>query len=280
MTSRALVLGAGGLTGIAWETGLLLGLQRSGVYLGSIDLLVGTSSGATVAAQFATGCPLAELYKTQLASPKKSAEIAVEVDLKALNKEYVEARRGAKSRKEARSRIGALALETETASERERRSIISSRLPVKRWPEKPLLITAVDAHSGDPIVFDRGSRVRLVDAVTASCAVPGIWPPVTIDKRRYIDGSTRSNANADLAKGISRILVVTPCRSVEAASGLTAQVKMLRRRSEVEVVLLDRDSKAAVAVDRLNPAHMAEAAKAGLRQGAVLAPFVADLWDV
>ena len=54
------------------------------------------------------------------------------------------------------------------------------------------------------MVFDAASDVRLLDAVGASCAVPGIWPPVTINGRRYIDGGIRSAANADLAAGCDR----------------------------------------------------------------------------
>src|SRR5919199_1718799 len=50
---RALVLGGGGITGIAWELGLLAGLRRLGTDLGDADLIVGTSAGAYVGAVLA-----------------------------------------------------------------------------------------------------------------------------------------------------------------------------------------------------------------------------------
>src|SRR5262249_58571603 len=67
MTRRALVLGAGGETGIAWEVGLLAGLAAHGVDLAAADLVVGTSAGAGVAARINSGVSLAALYEQQLA---------------------------------------------------------------------------------------------------------------------------------------------------------------------------------------------------------------------
>ena len=62
-----------------------------------------------------------------------------------------------------------------------------------------MLITAVDAHTGEPVVFDRHSGVDLVDAVAASCSSGFAY---SIGDNRYIDGGYRSNAeNADLAAG-------------------------------------------------------------------------------
>jgi NTE family protein len=58
----ALVLAGGGVAGIAWETGFLLGIQDVAPMLASrlvgADMLLGTSAGATVAAQIGSGAPL------------------------------------------------------------------------------------------------------------------------------------------------------------------------------------------------------------------------------
>jgi len=98
--------------------------------------------------------------------------------------------------------VGAtFALATDTVTEPERRRVIECRLPSHEWPSRALKTVAVDAGSGEPRVLDSASGVSLVDAVTASTAVPGVWPPATIEGRRYIDGGVRSSANADCALG-------------------------------------------------------------------------------
>ena len=99
-----------------------------------------------------------------------------------------------------------------TPPEQERIDVIGSRLVSTEWPERPLVVTAVDTETGEFTTFDRDSGVPLVSAVAASCAVPGVYPPVTIDGRRYMDGGMRSAANADLAQGYDRLVVLAPIR--------------------------------------------------------------------
>ena len=67
---RGLALGGGGVTGIAWETGLLLGLQDLGVDVTVADTVVGTSAGSVVGAQVTTGISLSDLFDYQVAKPK------------------------------------------------------------------------------------------------------------------------------------------------------------------------------------------------------------------
>ena len=103
-----------------------------------------------------------------------------------------------------RRRMGASALNMDAASDgswqTQWRATVASRLPSQHWPERTVLITAVDACTGEPVVFDRHSGVDLVDAVAASCSS---GPPYWIGDNRYIDGGYRSNAeNADLASRI------------------------------------------------------------------------------
>jgi NTE family protein len=112
--------------------------------------------------------------------------------------------------KAIRTRIGAYALAAPTVPEAERRANIAARLPSHTWPKPRLLIVAVDTATGEEYIMDRESGVSLVDAVAASCAVPGIRPPVTIAGRRYMDGGMRSTTNADLAKGYDRVLILNP----------------------------------------------------------------------
>jgi NTE family protein len=214
-TSTALVLAGGGVAGIAWELGVLRGLADVDPGLAdrvlAADLVVGTSAGSSVAAQITSGVPLEELYEAQLRP--ETAEIEVDVDLAALVARVNAAMQGAAGTEDAGRRIGALALATPTIDPALRRAAIDARLPVKTWPQRRVLVPAVDAESGELAVFSRDSGVALVDAVAASCAVPGVWPTVEIDGRRYMDGGTRSMANSDLAAGADRVLVVLPTRA-------------------------------------------------------------------
>ena len=157
MGRRALVLGGGGVTGVAWETGLIAGLADLGIDLAAADVIVGTSAGSVTGADLTSGQELTALYQAQLAPP-----------------------------------------------------VIEARLRVGDWPAKVLKVTAVDARTGEFVVFDSAGDAGLVDAVGASCAVPGVWPPVTIGDRRFVDGGLRSIANADLAAGYERVVIVAP----------------------------------------------------------------------
>ena len=200
---RALVLAGGGVAGIAWELGVLHGIGEEDpellAGLRRADVVIGTSAGSAVAAQITSGALIADLYSAQL--DERSSELEVDLDLEELMDRFVRATTGATDPEDMRRRIGALALETPTVSEAARRAAITARLPEKTWPSGTLLLTAVEAGSGRPTVFTKDSGVDLVDAVAASCAVPGVWPPVAIGDHRYIDGGVRSVTNADLAAG-------------------------------------------------------------------------------
>src|ERR1700722_6310030 len=191
---HALVLGGGGVAGIAWIPGLLAGLADAGDDVSGADVLIGTSAGAAAAAQSGSGLPLAELLARQTDPAKQAAEIPAEVNLATLGEEIGGYLAGVTSPQQILQRVGAYALEAQTVPEAARRAVIESRLPAHAWPDRPILLTAVDAESGELRVFDRDSGVSLVDAVVASCAVPGIWPPVTIGGRRSIAGGGRSAA--------------------------------------------------------------------------------------
>ena len=99
---------------------------------------------------------------------------------------------------------------TATVSEAVRRDVIAQRLPSHDWPHRDLRITAIDIGTGELVAFDRHSGVELVDAVAASCAVPGAWPPVTIGERRYMDGGVGSTMNLKLAADCDAVVVLVP----------------------------------------------------------------------
>src|SRR3954447_10672939 len=270
----ALVLGGGGITGIAWEIGVLAGLAEAGVDLSNADLVVGTSAGSVVGAQLTSGAALEWLYERQLEPPER--EKVARMTRAALARYGWAMLRSRGKDVEFRRRVGALALAAEKAGrtppEQERLDVIGARLVSTQWPERALIITTVDAVTGEFRTFDRDSGVPLLQAVAASCAVPGVYPPVTIDGRRYVDGGMRSAANADLAQGYDRLVVLAPIpRGVGPVASVDAQVTGMVSRGAGgvpggAVVVRDRASRTAIGRNVLDPAARAPSARAGRAQ--------------
>lgn|SRR5487761_2410096 len=274
---RALVLGGGGVTGVAWETGLLLGLAEAGVNLSMADVFVGTSAGSVVAAQVTSGASLDQLYAAQVAAA--SGEIATRMSGAALVR-FMVAMAWPGDPQRARARLGHAAMRAKTIPEVERRAVIASRLPKNDWPQQRLLITSVNAATGAAVVFDRDSGVSLIDAVAASCAVPLVWPPVTINGHRYIDGGVRSVANVDLVKGCDRVVVLAPTTAaLRRADRPDAQVAGLGAGIRSIIVSPDAASRAAIGPNVLDPARRALVAQAGRAQAAAVADQIHKVWS-
>jgi NTE family protein len=279
MTARALVLGGGGVAGTAWEIGLLAALAEHGVDVRDADLVVGTSAGSVVGTLLLTGPDLAELEARHLAPA--AAEPTPRFDATVMMTRIAEALAGVADDQQARARVGALALDTPTVPEAERRAVIAGRIGEPGWPEHRLVVTAVDTADGSFAAFDAGSGVALVDAVAASCAVPLVWPPITIGGRRYIDGGMRSVTNADLATGCDRVLVVAPFVPPDSPLGFTLDQEVAGLRdggARVEVVLADDAALQAFGTNPLDPATRAPSARAGRAQAARVLAAVRDLW--
>ena len=187
-----------------------------------------------------------------------------------------------------RRRMGAAALEMDAASDgsaqTQWRATVAARLPSQHWPQRTMLIMAVDAHTGEPVVFDRHSGVDLVDAVAASCANGFGVPPYSIGDNRYIDGGYRANVNADLAAGYGRVLVISPLggrtrKPLEWGMHLAAQADELRARgSRVETIFPDSDSQTHSAVNLMDLSTRPSAVRAGYNQGKALAVQLTEFW--
>jgi NTE family protein len=264
MTTRALVLGGGGLAGIAWETGILAGLAAAGVDVADADFVLGTSAGSVVATQVATGVALDVQLARQVDPALQVRELApAGTDHLAMLEELLSGTDGDPA--ELRRTLGKVALEADTVPEVARREVIASRLPVHEWPDHHLAVVAVEAVSGEPVVFDRESGVDLVDAVAASCAVPAVWPPVTIGALRYVDGGVRSINNIDLAPGYDRVLVLA---AMTDPATETQVAWLTDRGAQVEVITPDERATEVMMADPLAPSVRAPAANAGLDQAA------------
>ncbi len=278
MDNRALVLGGGGVTGAAWELGLLAGLAALGVDLAGADLVVGTSAGAVTGAQLRSGVPLDSLYERQLAP--QAGEISARLG-PAVIARMAWIMLTSRDQVRARARLGAMALRAGTVPEADRQRVFERRLTSADWPARPLLLTAIDARTGEFVVFDAAGEASLVQAVGASCAVPGVWPPVTIGSRRFIDGGMRSPANADLAAGFDRVVVIAPLgRGTARIAGPQVQAAELRA-SGARVAVIQPDAAARMAIGRnvLDLARRAAAARAGRVQAASAAAAVRAVWS-
>ncbi len=275
--SRALVLGGGGVTGIAWELGVVAALHEAGIELAAADLIVGTSAGATVAAQITSGAPFEDLIAMQLR--EDTTELAVDLDLDALIEIFSVLADDALDPDQRRARVGALALAADTITPAARREIIAARLPSHEWPDQPMIITAVDATSGAFLPITRETGIPLVDAVTASCAVPGIWPPSAFDGRRFLDGGVRSSTNADLAEGVDTVLVLTPMDTEMTRPLDRHEVPDLELAgSAVALLRGDADALDAIGPNPLDPSRRRAAYEAGRRQGEAASDDIGWLW--
>jgi NTE family protein len=289
---RALVLGGGGSAGNAWLIGVIAGLFEAGLDVTDADLIIGTSAGSTAAAQITSATPTELLAHILGAAPQpRTAPVEsdggrVAIGPAANHMEKTSRIIGAAAdAADMRRRMGAAALEMDSASDRAGqtrwRATVAARLPSQQWPQRPVFITAVDARTGEPAVFDRHSGVDLVDAVAASCASSFAY---SIGDNRYIDGGYRRNENADLAAGYGRVLVLSPFggrsrHPPDWGMHLATQVDELRARgSNVETIFPDSNSRDAFGVNMMDPSTRPPAARAGYNQGRALAEQLTEFW--
>ena len=278
-TKRALVLAGGGLAGIAWEIGVLRGIAdaspETADALRESDVLVGTSAGSTVAAQLISELSLDALFERQLET--STTELNPNVGIEQITELFLTAMMQPGSKAEKLQRIGSVALATETFPEIVRREVIEHRLPEHEWPERVLRITAIDTATGELVTLDRNSGVNLVDAVAASCAVPGVWPPVTIGGARYMDGGVGSTVNIELAADCDVVVALLPQgRTSPSPFGTGAVEEVDNFAGSAFGVFADDASLDAFGPNPLDPACRAPSASAGRVQGKRIAGEIAD----
>jgi NTE family protein len=279
VTKRALVLAGGGVAGIAWEIGVLRGIADASPAtahaLRESDVLVGTSAGSTVAAQLISRLSLDELFDRQIEA--SSNELNPNVGIEAITELFLTAMTQPGSKAEKLQRIGSVALSTETVSEIVRRQVIEHRLPEHDWPQRILRISAIDTATGELVTLDRNSGVNLVDAVAASCAVPGVWPPVTIGGHRYMDGGVGSTVNLELAADCDVVVALLPQgRTSPSPFGTGAVEEVDNFAGSAFGVFADDGSLEAFGRNPLDPACRAPSARAGREQGKRVAGEVAE----
>ena len=285
----ALVIGGGGAAGNAGAIGIVAGLAEAGVDLTELaDLVIGTSSGATAAVHVRSGIPPAELYAAVVSAPAGGGRPQQGLSgLEPVLDRLREIGAAATTAAGMRQALGAYGLERDAAFGPEviekRRALVASRLPSPEWPERPMIIVTVEAHTGEVALLDRASGIALVDAVTASTAMPGLGPTHPVNGRNYVNGGVRSGDNADLASGYANVVVLSPFggwadapvppgqfEGLRKMPGMDvkSQVAALREQgSRVELLIPDPDSRAAMGIDQTDPATRIPSARAGFEQG-------------
>jgi NTE family protein len=291
----ALVLGGGGAAGNAWQMGVIAGLADAGYDLTELaDLVIGTSAGSTAAAGVRSGMTAADLYAAALVAPPRAggaggaAQTSTQRPPSLSQQELFERLRSigaaASSAEELHKALGAFALDSDSVlrpGAEQRRALVASRLPSQEWPERPMLVVALDAHTGELVTFDRDSGVELADAVTASTALPGGTATHIIDGVHYINGGVRSAENADLAAGYATVIVLSPFGGADwvrpgrfegirrfPGYELDDQVEALRAQgSRVVVITPDPASLEAMGANQMDPATRPPSARAGFAQG-------------
>jgi NTE family protein len=295
--SRALVLGGGGPVGIGWEAGLVTGLADNGVDLTPADLVLGTSAGSVVGAHLRLGTDLAAWAKERTeAAERGELNVPSMADIPAGQIEglinAVTQAFKTDGPEPGRAVIGRFAVEAETIMTPERQMSYFAELKGRDWPDR-FRCTAVDTESGKFVVWDGDSGIDLGVAVAASCAVPGIFPAVSVLGKRYMDGGMRSSINADMAKGHDTALVIVVVDH-ELPPGLNdPRVQLMASRQQAE---LDELIKNGTAVDVIGPdqelreltvwgldlmdtGRAAAAFEAGRRRGEAEAPRLVERWS-
>ena len=281
--SFALVLGGGGVVGVAWEVGVLAGLADAGIDPASAELVVGTSAGSVVGTQLRQGRSIEALVAEQRESHADANSPPPTTDLTPLI-EIFETLRSAKRRTpEVLREVGRKAIAAETQPEADWVGRFSSIVGEGDWPDRDLWITAVDCATGQRRVWTAADRVAIASAVAASCAIPGVFPPVTLDGSRYTDGGLWSSSNLDvvLDSSVDAAVFIGPLRA-----GDPTALRSLEREIE-QVVAAGRRADAVVPGDAfvaevgaqnlMNPSLRSRGVDLGMEDGRTAAQRIKEL---
>jgi NTE family protein len=286
MQERALVIGGGGPTGIAWEVGLAAGLAAAGVDVTRADFILGTSAGSVVGAQLASGIEAQALAQIHMAFSREKAKQpapgpAPTID--ALLAYMARIPRDTEPTPSVMVEMGKLALLSKTIPEAEFVAHFAGMFgPTREWPER-FACSSVNAGDGVFKLWTRADGVALERAVAASCSVPGIYPPVAIKDSLWVDGGVRSWTNADCAAGHRRVIIV----AVVLPETRELVIPVLAREraaieaagGAVELITPDVESLEAFGENPMAATRGVEIIEAGIAQGHRAAPQVKSLWD-
>lgn len=274
--SLGVILGGGGVVGLAWEIGLLTGLDDVAVDLRTASRIIGTSAGAFAAVSWLSHPSLESAFARQI--DESSREISAKVDPQ-LRRSIEAIFEQAQGDAEVAGRLlGDLAKASSTVTQDERFAVVRDRLGTDRWPVGQLGITAIDADTGKRHILDSHSGIGLVEATAASGAVAGIWPMVTAGGRNWIDGGMVSTANAELAADFANAVVIAPSPKNASGSTVWDEISRLSKNNRCLVVTPDDSSTTAMGSNPLDPTCRAATAQAAREQGRLLGTSILEQW--
>lgn len=278
---RALVLGGGGSFGIAWESGLLVGLCQGGVDVRQVDRIVGTSAGSQVAAVLASGISWDQIWNRQVSGDPQGSYVPAKVHMPSLFRLYSEIELNSNTPAEWIIGLGTLSRFTVTVSPEERIEEIQRRIQTVEWLENTSIV-AVDVNTGNRVVWTKETIASLSDAVASSSALPGVYPAVTIDGRKYCDGGIHSMENADIAEGHDKVLILSTGLPIRTPYTLNQQIESLEK-SRSKVLVLQPSPEVMLAFSNaggnaLDPATRGPVARAAKFQGERMSDLVSKFW--
>lgn len=277
-TSRAVVLGGGGVIGISWEVGILAGFEEAGVGLAQADAIIGTSAGSFAGAYLASRDGMVEPYARQFSDDVK--EISASMTPESIEKWQAAIVNAKGDPKLVALGLGKMALEATTVSTEDRREVVVDRLGMTEWPEGPLRMTAVDANTGELVVFTKDSGIALELAAAATGAVPGLWPVVHALGRSWIDGGVGTPINALLAKDFKRVVIIAPVAVMMDGRNIAEEeADALRANSDVIVISPNDKSREAMGDNVFDTSRRGIVAEAGRLQGLEMSTAVNAVWS-
>ncbi len=289
MASLGLVLGGGGVLGIAWEIGVLAALRDAGIDpLGRTAVVVGTSAGSFVGARLGGGGPGDLEAEQRQPAADSGPDVMAQLDYELLADIFVRWTSPVRMTEEIARECGQLSVKQSTITEDAFLGLIAGTLGHTRWPERELRIVTSSCTTGRRTVWTRTQDVALERAVAASCAIPGILPPITVDPstgERFCDGGLWSGTNADLLAddGLDAVLVIEPLSASTnqlgefSARALAAEMDVLRAAGSEVIVIAAGAAYSELTIALMDPVKRPEALAIGRADGTAAAASVAEL---
>lgn len=276
--NRGLILGGGGVLGLAWEIGVLHGLASGGIDLLGVSEVIGTSAGAFAGSALLDQRGISWAYERQVSASVQEVPVASSLDV--IETLTTILRRCSGNEHLAGRCIGEFALAASPIDIRLRLAVVRDRLDRDDWPSDRLTLTAIDVDSGELHLLTSDSGIDLVHAAAASGAAPGIWPVIVAGGKRWVDGGSVSVTNAQLARRFDRCIVISPRPG--NLTGLTVQSEIdgCGKRDDAVLIVPDSLSEAAIGQNNFDPSRRRVAAEAGRQQGERFVREMPDAWRV
>jgi len=282
---KALVLGGGGPLGIAWEAGLLAGLADEGVLLGDAGLVLGTSAGSVVGSALSSGVApdlMAEAQR-EISARSASATQSAPPDLTPLMGFFMRMPLTGEPGLDLRKEIGSYSLGAQTMPAEAFVSMLAAMGLPAQWPDA-FACTAVDTETGEFRIWRKADSVPLSHAVASSCSVPGVYPPVTINGRRWMDGGMRSATNIDQAAGCERVVALAVVPNAMAAERMQPRLDHEAKAvtdagGAIEMIVPDEPAQSVFGFNLMDGSRRVPCMEAGRAQGRREAARIRSFWS-